>query len=75
MKELDRDTVALLSKRVYDLAGISPKAVKVYLNDKKIEIDSFEKYVELYFGKDDIEVQKFHEKCSERWEICVVVRD
>ena len=36
MTNLDDDTVGLLSKRVYDLAGITPKGVKVYLNGKKI---------------------------------------
>ena len=35
MKELDDDIVALLQKRVYDMAGITPKEVKVYLNEKK----------------------------------------
>ena len=49
MKYLDDDTVALLTKRVYDLAGISPKSVKVYLNNKKINISGFEEYVNLYF--------------------------
>jgi hypothetical protein len=31
MKELDDDTIALLSKRVYDLAGCTLNGIKVYL--------------------------------------------
>ena len=41
MKDFDKDTVALLKKRVYDLAGCSPSSVAVYLNGKKINIKSF----------------------------------
>lgn len=33
MEKLDDDIVSLLSKRVYDMAGLLPK-VKTYLNDK-----------------------------------------
>ena len=36
MKELDDDVTSLFKKRVYDLAGCSPKTVSVYLNNKKI---------------------------------------
>jgi DNA topoisomerase II len=36
MKSLDDDTVALLSKRVYDLAGTTPASIKVYLNNKRL---------------------------------------
>jgi DNA topoisomerase-2 len=33
---LDSDSVMLLSKRVYDLAGVTPASVGVYLNGKKL---------------------------------------
>lgn len=36
MSCLDDDTVALLSKRVYDLAGCTRNDIKVHLNGKKI---------------------------------------
>jgi hypothetical protein len=36
MKELDKDILALMQKRVYDLAGVSPSNVAVYFNGKKI---------------------------------------
>ncbi len=34
MEYLNEDIVSLLTKRVYDLAGVTPAAVKVYLNGK-----------------------------------------
>jgi DNA topoisomerase-2 len=43
---LTDDIVALMSKRVIDIAGISK--IKVYLNDIKIDINSFKKYISLY---------------------------
>ncbi len=75
MKTLDDDTVALLSKRVYDLAGTTPAQIKVYLNNKRIaQVNDFENYVEMYFSaKKSEEIEKFYLKCSDRWEICIAV--
>ena len=36
LSKLEPDMVALMKKRVYDLAGCSPSTVSVYLNGKKI---------------------------------------
>ncbi len=52
MKEIDKDVNSLFKKRVYDLAGCSPKTVSVYLNGKKISnVKNFEDYIDLYFNK------------------------
>ena len=32
---------SLMAKRVYDTAGISPKTVKVYFDEKKVAVDDF----------------------------------
>ena len=54
MDSLDEDIVALLSKRVYDIAGTNlakgPK-LNVYLNGKKLDTQTFEKYLGIYKGK------------------------
>ena len=42
MTHLDKDIVALLTKRVYDVAGCN-SSLKVYLNDKRLPIRSFSK--------------------------------
>ena len=53
MDRLDEDIVALLSKRVYDIAATNlstgPK-LNVYLNGKKIETKTFEAYINIYQG-------------------------
>lgn len=47
MTEFDDDLVSLIYKRVYDMAGIT-KGVKVFLNEKKVTVNSFKAYVGLY---------------------------
>ncbi|KAL0581404.1 DNA topoisomerase 2 [Marasmius crinis-equi] len=49
MDSIDPDTVSLLQKRVYDMAG-TVKNVKVYLNDEKLKIKGFKQYVEMYLN-------------------------
>jgi len=44
---LDTDIVALMRKRVYDVAGCNP-TVGVWLNGTKIKINTFQHYVNLY---------------------------
>ena len=44
---LTDDIISLLAKRVIDMAGVSNN-VKVYLNDKKIDITNFKKYIDMY---------------------------
>ena len=46
MESLDRDTVALLSRRAFDVAA-STRGVKVLLNGKRLPIKTFKDYVEL----------------------------
>ncbi|XP_019618193.1 PREDICTED: DNA topoisomerase 2-alpha-like isoform X4 [Branchiostoma belcheri] len=78
MDRLDDDTVALLRRRAYDVAG-STKGVKVLLNGEKLPVTSFRQYVDLYLkGKtDDIgnPLKVVHEVVNPRWEICVAQSD
>lgn len=68
MKGLDGDAVKLLSKRVYDLAGITASTVSVHLNGKKIKVNNFKQYCELYL--EDDKVFRVHEN-TDKWDICV----
>jgi DNA topoisomerase-2 len=74
MTSLDNDTVALMSKRVYDIAGCSHSSVKVFLNDKQIPVKNFKDYVELYVGHDS-EGMKLYVTPHERWEIIIGMSD
>ena len=67
------DMVALMKRRVYDIAGVTDSKVSVSYNGKKINIKSFQDYIELYPSI----TSKTYEQLSERWElgICVSPND
>ncbi len=44
---LDTDNYQKIIKRIYDISGCNPK-LKLYLNGKKIQINSFKDYISLY---------------------------
>lgn len=54
MSALDSDTVALLSKRAYDMAGTMAsshgKKLSVTLNGKKLQVRSFQEYLKVFRG-------------------------
>jgi DNA topoisomerase II len=86
MDSIDEDTVALLKKRVYDLAGTT-KDVKVFLNDERIKIKGFKQYVELYLNSVAEQAQEesggaaqakptmIYESIGRRWEVAFAVSD
>ncbi|XP_002737286.1 DNA topoisomerase 2-alpha [Saccoglossus kowalevskii] len=78
MEKLDKDTVALLTRRAYDIAGIN-KGVKVYLNGKRLPVKSFKDYVDLYVkdktDENDQPLKVVHEICNERWEVCITLSE
>ncbi len=76
MEKLDDDIVALFTKRVYDLAGITDRKVSVYLNDQKIDIKTFENYVDLYLKNEEAkELPKIKMPKNDRWEVIVSLSD
>lgn len=60
------DILKLFQKRVYDIAAVTDKSVKVKLNNQLIPIQSFKQYVELYVGK-------YVHEGSEHWEYAVAM--
>jgi len=91
MAGLDDDIVDLLSKRVYDMAGVLGKAVAVSLNGSRIPIASFAEYVALYDTEDAPAPAaagagagagaapgtgvRIWERMSDRWEVCLTLSD
>jgi DNA topoisomerase-2 len=51
LKGLTDDTVALFTRRVYDLAATTNNC-KIYLNNKLIPCNNFTKYIDCYFASD-----------------------
>eukprot|EP00584_Thalassiosira_punctigera_P019142 CAMPEP_0172572992 /NCGR_PEP_ID=MMETSP1067-20121228/135960_1 /TAXON_ID=265564 ORGANISM="Thalassiosira punctigera, Strain Tpunct2005C2" /NCGR_SAMPLE_ID=MMETSP1067 /ASSEMBLY_ACC=CAM_ASM_000444 /LENGTH=1500 /DNA_ID=CAMNT_0013365583 /DNA_START=62 /DNA_END=4564 /DNA_ORIENTATION=+ len=74
MESLDADTIALLSKRAYDIAGSMAnkdgKKLSVYLNGKKLPVKDFRSYLGLFDG---ITPPTAFEKVDDRWEVGVGV--
>ena len=72
---LTSDMVALLRKRVYDIAAVtdhSVKKIKVNYNNTLVPIKTFPQYVDLYIGGKDT-TKRIHESSDERWEYAVAL--
>jgi DNA topoisomerase-2 len=66
--------MALMRKRVCDVAGSIGKNTKVYLNGEKLPIKGFQDYVNLYLvGKDAS--QRCYEKVNDRWEVAIALSE
>lgn len=86
MTGIDDDTLALLKKRVYDIAG-TVKDIKVFLNDERIKIKGFKQYVEMYINSAAAEAAGasggaaqpkqtvIYEQPHPRWEVAFAVSD
>ena len=86
MDGLDDDAVALLKKRVYDMAG-TVKNIKVFLNDERIKVKNFRQYVEMYINSASVEASEasggaaqtkpsiVYEQVHERWEVAFAISD
>jgi DNA topoisomerase-2 len=68
MTGFDNNVLALLSRRVADLAGTLGSAVKVMLNGTALRFKSFEQYVGMYLPADSPRVYR---KVNDRWQVCV----
>lgn len=79
------DILALMYKRVYDIAACTRNVVKVYLNDKLININGFDKYVDYFYPNTEeanteennaqnfnLEKCKVYEEVNDRWRACLV---
>ena len=61
------DIYSLLQRRVYDIAAVTEKNVKVKFNSKEINIKNFNQYVNI-INKDN---EYKYEEANERWEYAV----
>ena len=79
MDGFDDDIVALMEKRVLDMAGVTDSSLKVYLNGEKLDVKNFEAYTKLYQMESSSANTKENKlvycKAGERWEIAVGVSD
>ncbi|XP_018556739.1 DNA topoisomerase 2-beta isoform X2 [Lates calcarifer] len=78
MEKLDKDIVALLTRRAYDVAG-SCRGVKVTLNGKKLPVNGFRSYVDLYvkdkLDETGVALKVVNETVNDRWEVCLTMSE
>ena len=67
---LTEDMRSLLKKRVYDIAAITDKSLKVTCNSLTVPVKKFQQYVDLYIGSKD-DNKRCYEDNGERWEYVV----
>ena len=79
---LSPDMISLFKRRVYDIAAITSKKIKVKYNDLLVPVKTFQNYVDMYIGKAqakkaqeakdaDAAVERIYEEANDRWEYAV----
>lgn len=70
MTALEDDIVSLMERRAYDVAASTRGRCRVFLNQKELEVKSFEDYVGLFLKKDDF---RRAETYGDRWQVAVAL--
>jgi DNA topoisomerase-2 len=73
---LSQDVTALLKKRVYDVAAVTDKSLKVKYNSQLVPVKNFQQYIDMYIGlanKEDQTTIRAYEDSGERWEYAVAL--
>ena len=70
---LTPDIIALFKKRVYDVAAITDKSLKVKYNSNVIPVKNFQQYIDLYIGSKDENPKRVYESPCGRWEFMVAL--
>ena len=69
---LTPDMIHLFHKRVYDIAAVTDKSIKVRYNSDIISVKNFTQYIDLYIGPKE-ETQRAYEFANDRWEYAVAI--
>ena len=69
---LTPDMRALFEKRIYDIAAITDKSVKVKYNSTIISVKHFQQYIDLYIGEKGL-TKRIYEAPDHRWEYVVAL--
>jgi len=69
---LSPDVIALLKKRIYDVAAVTDKNIKVKYNGQLIPVKNFQQYIDMYIG-DKTASPRVYEEANERWEYAVAL--
>ena len=69
---IDEDFKSLMLRRIYDIAAVTNKSIKVKYNSKELEVKNFLNYIDLYIGNKN-ETERIYEQGNERWEYAVCI--
>jgi len=73
-QNLDPDMVALLRKRVYDIAAVTDKTMKIKYNSQPIPVKNFQQYIDMYIGSKQDAPRVYEEnETNARWEYAVAL--
>ena len=72
MTGLTPDMVSLFKRRIYDIAAVTPKSIKVKFNGQVVGVKTFPQYVDLYLGSDKSTAPRVHEE-HPRWEYVIAM--
>ena len=70
ISNLSADMISLFRRRIYDIAAVTDKSIRVKYNGTVLPTRHFQQYVELYIGKKS-ESKRIYERFSDRWEYVV----
>jgi len=71
---LTADMIALLKKRIYDIAAVTDKSIKVKYNGDIIPVKNFQQYIDLYIGEKSESPRVYEDSGPEsRWEYAVAL--
>lgn len=58
---------SIIRKRVYDIAGVTDKATKIFYNGAPVEVKDFESYVKLYIGPPSVKKRVYMQSLG--WQV------
>ena len=64
---LSSDMINLFKRRVYDIAAVTDKSIKVKYNGEIVPVKQFQQYVDLYIGAKS-DTPRIYEEANQRWE-------
>lgn len=70
MTGLSQDMISLFKRRVYDIAAVTDKKVKVWFNDSLVPVQTYQHYVDMYIGP-KTQTKRVYESANDRWEYAV----
>ena len=64
--------LTLFKRRVFDIAAVTHKSVRVFLNKELVNVKTFEQYISMYIGE-KVDTPRVYESTGPRWEYAVCV--